>query len=211
MMTRPPWEVADVIRIAGSRFRERYGASLTWPQVKVLRAIAGCRTAALGGHLDVCTGCGYVTRYLLQLSKPALPKVSDGRSREVARQTPTGTVAGELFSPRLQRATLACPADVAEQEGAVHSLVRCRCCHLAKSRRRSQASRCRDRLPQHPAHLGTDLATASTYSLCCARRWSVSRSRTLALHTLPLLFTGEGSQPCFSRKVRGRIATCFSS
>ena len=56
-MTRPPWEVADVIRIAGSRFRERYGASLTWPQVKVLRAIARCRTAALGGHLDVCTGC----------------------------------------------------------------------------------------------------------------------------------------------------------
>jgi hypothetical protein len=60
-MTRPPWEVADVIRIAGSRFRERYGVSLTWPQVKVLRAIARCRTAALGGHLDVCTGCGYVT------------------------------------------------------------------------------------------------------------------------------------------------------
>ena len=59
-MTRPLWEVADVIRIAGSRFRERYGASLTWPQVKVLRAIARCRTAALGGHLDVCTGCGYV-------------------------------------------------------------------------------------------------------------------------------------------------------
>ena len=58
---RPPWEVADVIRIAGSRFRQRYGASLTWPQVKVLRAIARCRTAALGGHLDVCTGCGYVT------------------------------------------------------------------------------------------------------------------------------------------------------
>lgn len=60
-MTRPPWEVADVIRIAGSRFWERYGASLTWPQVKVLRAIARCRTAALGGHLDVCTGCGYLT------------------------------------------------------------------------------------------------------------------------------------------------------
>ena len=60
-MTRPSWEVADVIRIAGSRFRERYGASLTWPQVKVLRAIARCRTAALGGHLDVCTGCGYIT------------------------------------------------------------------------------------------------------------------------------------------------------
>jgi hypothetical protein len=60
-VTRPPWEVADIIRIAGSRFRERYGASLLWPQVKVLLAIARCRTAALGGHLDHCTRCGYLT------------------------------------------------------------------------------------------------------------------------------------------------------
>ena len=60
-MTRPPWEVADIIRIAGRRFWERYRASLTWPQVKVLLAIARCRTAALGGHLDYCTHCGYRT------------------------------------------------------------------------------------------------------------------------------------------------------
>jgi predicted Zn-ribbon and HTH transcriptional regulator len=56
-MTRPPFEVADVIRTAGSRFRER--ASLTWPQAKVLAAIARCRTAALGGHRDQCSNCGY--------------------------------------------------------------------------------------------------------------------------------------------------------
>jgi hypothetical protein len=35
------------------RFRERNGASLTWPQVKVLRAIARCPTAAPGGHLVI--------------------------------------------------------------------------------------------------------------------------------------------------------------
>jgi hypothetical protein len=56
-MTRPPFEVADVIRIAGSRFRER--ASLTWPQARVLDAIARCRTAALGGHRDQCANCGH--------------------------------------------------------------------------------------------------------------------------------------------------------
>lgn len=56
-MTRPPFEVADVIRIAGSRFRER--SSLTWPQRKVLDAIVRCRTAALGGHRDQCSNCGY--------------------------------------------------------------------------------------------------------------------------------------------------------
>jgi predicted Zn-ribbon and HTH transcriptional regulator len=56
-MTRPPFEVADVIRIAGSRFRER--SLLTWPQHKVLDAIVRCRTAALGGHRDQCSNCGH--------------------------------------------------------------------------------------------------------------------------------------------------------
>lgn len=58
-MTRPPWEVADVIRRAGSRFIERYRESLTWAQIKVLTAIAHCRTGALGGHRDQCVRCGY--------------------------------------------------------------------------------------------------------------------------------------------------------
>lgn len=58
-MTRPPWEVADIIRRAGSRFIERYRSSLTWAQLKVLRAIERCRTAALGGHRDQCVRCGH--------------------------------------------------------------------------------------------------------------------------------------------------------
>ena len=58
-MTRPPWEVADVIRRAGSRFIERYRGSLTAAQLKVLRAIERCRTAALGGHRDQCLRCGH--------------------------------------------------------------------------------------------------------------------------------------------------------
>jgi Putative transposase/Transposase zinc-binding domain len=58
-VTRPPWEVADVIRRTGNKFIEHYRQSLTWAQVKVLTAIARCRTAALGGHRDQCLGCGY--------------------------------------------------------------------------------------------------------------------------------------------------------
>jgi len=58
-VTRPPWEVADVIRKTGSKFLERYRQSLTWAQVKVLTAIVRCRTAALGGHRDRCRRCGY--------------------------------------------------------------------------------------------------------------------------------------------------------
>ena len=57
-MSRPPFEVADIIRTAGDSFREQYGGSLTWPQRKVLDAMVRCRTAALGGHRDQCASCG---------------------------------------------------------------------------------------------------------------------------------------------------------
>lgn len=60
-MTRPPWEVADVIQRGGSRFLDRYRKSLTWPHVKVFNAITRCRTAALGGHLDQCDRCQHRT------------------------------------------------------------------------------------------------------------------------------------------------------
>ncbi len=58
-MNRPPLEVADLVRAAGRAFLERSRRWITWQHLKVLRAIARCRTAALGGHLDECTDCGY--------------------------------------------------------------------------------------------------------------------------------------------------------
>jgi len=58
-MSRPPLEVADIIRAAGKAFIERNRHWLGWKHVKVLLAIVRCRTAALGGHLDECTRCGH--------------------------------------------------------------------------------------------------------------------------------------------------------
>src|SRR6267378_1976027 len=58
-MARPPLEVADLVRAAGDAFIERNRHWITWKHVKVLLAIARCRTAALGGHLDECTRCGH--------------------------------------------------------------------------------------------------------------------------------------------------------
>jgi len=34
VMTRPPFEVADIIRTAGPQFRQRYWRALTWPQIQ---------------------------------------------------------------------------------------------------------------------------------------------------------------------------------
>jgi hypothetical protein len=58
-MSRPPFEVADLVRTAGSAFIERNRAWIRWTHIKVLIAIARCRTAALGGHIDECTRCGH--------------------------------------------------------------------------------------------------------------------------------------------------------
>ena len=58
-MSRPPLEVADLVRSAGSAFIERNRAWIRWTHIKVLLAIARCRTAALGGHIDECTHCGH--------------------------------------------------------------------------------------------------------------------------------------------------------
>ena len=58
-MSRPPLEVADLVRTAGEAFIERNRQWIRWQHVKVLRAIAACRTAALGGHIDQCTRCGH--------------------------------------------------------------------------------------------------------------------------------------------------------
>jgi hypothetical protein len=57
-MIRPPLEVADIVRTYGTAFVERHRLWLTVLHLKVLRAIAACRTAALGGHIDQCDSCG---------------------------------------------------------------------------------------------------------------------------------------------------------
>jgi hypothetical protein len=58
-MSRPALEVADVIRQCGSAFEDAFGPSLSLDQRRVLREIAACRTAALGGHVQECDGCGH--------------------------------------------------------------------------------------------------------------------------------------------------------
>ena len=58
-MSRPPLEVADLIRAAGTAFFERSRKWFTWQHLKILNAIVRCRTSALGGHVDECSNCGH--------------------------------------------------------------------------------------------------------------------------------------------------------
>lgn len=50
------FEVAQIVRAHRAELEQLI--ELTGSQKRVLTAIALCRTAALGGHLDVCTACG---------------------------------------------------------------------------------------------------------------------------------------------------------
>jgi Transposase zinc-binding domain/Putative transposase len=59
-MTRPRHTVvAEVIRSCLDEFLEKYGTKLTSEQRRALKDLASCRTAALGGHVLECPGCGH--------------------------------------------------------------------------------------------------------------------------------------------------------
>jgi hypothetical protein len=55
---RPALEVADIFRDAGPAWRNEQRGHLSLAQLKVMSAIEQCRSAALGGHMLRCAGCG---------------------------------------------------------------------------------------------------------------------------------------------------------
>ena len=54
---RPRFEVADIFRAHGEAYRKTH--PLTAEQRKAMRNIEVCRTAVLGGHVDVCLACDF--------------------------------------------------------------------------------------------------------------------------------------------------------
>jgi Putative transposase/Transposase zinc-binding domain len=58
-MIRPRLEVAEVFREFTPAFVEKYGDTISSDQRRVLRDLARCRTAELGGHVEECDRCGH--------------------------------------------------------------------------------------------------------------------------------------------------------
>jgi len=54
---RPRFDIADIVRQHRAALEAEVHLSLA--QCRVLSAMALCRTAALGGHVDVCRSCGF--------------------------------------------------------------------------------------------------------------------------------------------------------
>ena len=53
-------EVADIFRRHGDAYRQANGAHMGRVERRVMGAIAACRTAALGGHVEQCADCGTI-------------------------------------------------------------------------------------------------------------------------------------------------------
>jgi hypothetical protein len=71
-------EVGDILRGLGNRIKS---IGLNSHQLRTLSALRDCRTAALGGHVDVCTECGIVRVSYNSCRNRCCPKCQ-GRKRE---------------------------------------------------------------------------------------------------------------------------------
>ena len=58
MTARPAFELADVFRRHGEVYIQANARHLGRIERRVIGAVAACRTAALGGHVERCDDCG---------------------------------------------------------------------------------------------------------------------------------------------------------
>lgn len=85
-------EVADIFRAHGQAYRRTH--VLTPQQARAMRAICSCRTASLGGHLEVCDRCGFERPAYDSCRNRHCPKCQAGAQaawvdKHVARILPT--------------------------------------------------------------------------------------------------------------------------
>src|SRR6201987_1574019 len=82
-MVRPALEVADILRDHGPAWREANQGHVSLEQLKVMRAIERCRTAALGGHVARCenTACGHTEISYNSCGNRHCPKCQGAASR----------------------------------------------------------------------------------------------------------------------------------
>jgi hypothetical protein len=75
-------EVAGIFRDHGSAWRHANQGRLSHAQLKVMSAIEGCRTAALGGHVARCEVCGHTAIAYSSCRDRHCPKCQGGQARK---------------------------------------------------------------------------------------------------------------------------------
>jgi hypothetical protein len=89
-MDRQKPELADIFRRHGEAYLEKFGASVSAAQRRVMKAIEACRTAVLGGHVEVCNRCGhkrvwYNSCFMGSISLWGVGRLNDARSQGCTR------------------------------------------------------------------------------------------------------------------------------
>src|SRR4029077_20195295 len=73
-MSRPVLEVADIFRDHGLAWRRTNAGHVSLDQMKAMRAIERCRTAALGGHVARCEDCAHTVIAYISCRNGHCPK-----------------------------------------------------------------------------------------------------------------------------------------
>jgi Putative transposase/Transposase zinc-binding domain len=83
-VSRPALEIADIFRDHGLAWRRANLGHLNHAQLKVMSAIEGCRTAALGGHVARCenSACGHTVIAYNSCRNRHCPKCQGSQARE---------------------------------------------------------------------------------------------------------------------------------
>ena len=183
-------EVADVFRRHGEAYRRAHDGHLGRVERRVMSAIELCRTAALGGHTEACADCGLVRCAYNSCRNRHCPKCQGQARAEwlAARQA-------ELLPVPYFHVVFTLPAPVAEiafqnkADGLRHPVPR-RGRDAAHHRRRSEASRRRDRPRRRAPHLGPEPAPSSARPLRRAGRRPLARRHALGRLPARLLPAG---------------------
>src|SRR5437879_4288517 len=206
-MIRPTFEVADILRVQGDRFLDRYRSSFGFQQLKAFRAILRCRTAALGGHRDACPSCGHQAISYNSCRNRHCPKCqTQARERWLAareRELLTTSYFHVVFTVPHELNVLAL-----ENPRLFYDLL-----FTASAQTLLEIAIDRKHLGAEIGMIsilhtwGTEPASAPPHSLRHSCRWTLARSPLLDPPTLSFLLTGEGPQPRLSRQVPRRPET----
>jgi len=147
----------SLTRRKGKQFLERFKAVLNYQQLKAYRAVKRCRTAALGGHRDMCEDCTYKAPFSYNSCRSrCCPKCQAQARRRWLQIQQRDLLNTNYFHvvftlPRTE------PAGSDFTQATARPAVRRQFPDPARSGRRSQTPRRRDRIPVHPAHMGSNL------------------------------------------------------
>ena len=74
--------MADIFRRHGAAYRDHHAGHLDRSVLRVMGAIEACRTAALGGHVERCGGCGHTQIAFNSCRNRHCPKCQAGAARD---------------------------------------------------------------------------------------------------------------------------------